>query len=1585
MGTKYTYGDGTTSGATLAKPTLTGSTIAYYGYVEEDPYLRVLSCTGGGTLTNITVGSGGRLYTSGGAKLTNLVISGNSADTFVLLNNNPTVSGCTITGGVVISGYGAKMYDVTISGAAGNRVALSNTNAQALISRGTAVSATFSISRGILRDLILGSDTYVNLYGSGYNSGGTLDEGGRVLSCTIQSGGQVRLWSKGHYVSSTTFNNAKLYMYGFTTANSQHYGRVNNIILSNKAGFENGGISGTNNYSGGTATNIDIRTSSYMVVRNGGYASHVVASGQSARTIVSGGALVEDVTLNGSGAYVNVHSGGVLSNATIGSGCYVSVMGASGGEYGGTATDITVQSGGLVVLQEVVWQAQSRNPLASKVTIEAGGAVRVYNYARLMDVTAVSGAVISRFSNMMGIGGANTNIAKGVFTNAPGENFEVVDGVATGLELTGNGTTPQSCIWLFSGLTATDAKVTSGATLYLMGASAVGVDLYGSGTKVGQLWVSNAGASDVRMSSGGYLFMSTGATVQNVSMTSGGSIAMRGGATVSGLSMACSGTATMSGGTVSGLVLSGGTLTTVSTTEKKYIYNIDITKSVTMGTLYISSGTYISGGSIYSSGQLNIRQGTAEGICYGTNSWINIYTGGLISGGTASKNAELRLASGYTGAGVRGTLLIDNAKLFVRDSRATAKNVVLNGAGAKIDVSAGVVSSATIWKGNLTISGGLAASGAAIASDTLIRSTGIVYQSGGTMTDTSIYAGGKNLYIYDAFDNDGQTVMSNLTMVGVGVEGSNTSSGCAWGYQYGGLVSGAEIRRAAYALSGGTVANANFGEKTWFNAYGGTASNCTASNGGTLRARGAEYIGVTIRDSGTIFDQSTGLATSVTILAGASMRMSSGATVTSVSVADGAIIRVNTGATANSVTLASGGTMFLSGTAKINGLNAEAGARVLLDLTGKTAGSASFDTLANVTSVRIQNPTPGNGTYTLADVGNTALTVTFLGSRTFEGEVAAGSSYIDPLLQKTYTLNDAGTVLTVAAYTGRPVVNETATFAQSGAVINNGDKTMEWNKANIAGKIEMIAAADTVAGNAWLDIRSCTAGSNGQIFGTAENVNFAGKISYQLHGTGDNIGNLAAGANYGGSVKGVDILTYNTTYNGVAYAGGFGTVGEDGVQMMIGGSNTFKKDLYAGALYNANKVAQGTSTTVSSISLQVGEATSNTGINVNGNIYGGGAVKAGTITTTENTSALQTVGDITLSLLAGTATKGAQACVFAGGYATGHDTAKLAPVYTVESVTLSVSGGDWGTACGGRGVFGGAFASDNSAAGDDGVYAMVGNVNISISDVKKDGEVIYSPTMGNLYGGGWAQKGAFSRVGDVYITISGGTIANVFGGGSHSVDGAKGTTQAGDVTITVSGGTITGDIFARGQLEGDVVNSAKVIFTGAEDFGCGVYGYSYVGGAPASDATLAFTDYTGTFSGKVGGFADITVGGNSWMTLGAAAADVSNGAWIFDFDERDLGLDGQAALTWSTADFTEDTITLRIASTRSEGWTLVSGADASKYNTAAGKFLVEIDGAEVGALTFDSATGKTGTIADGAYQGWGFAVEDSVLKFKNLA
>ncbi|MBP5530622.1 MAG: hypothetical protein J6Y54_01145, partial [Lentisphaeria bacterium] len=279
----------------------------------------------------------------------------------------------------------------------------------------------------------------------------------------------------------------------------------------------------------------------------------------------------------------------------------------------------------------------------------------------------------------------------------------------------------------------------------------------------------------------------------------------------------------------------------------------------------------------------------------------------------------------------------------------------------------------------------------------------------------------------------------------------------------------------------------------------------------------------------------------------------------------------------------------------------------------------------------------------------------------------------------------------------------------------------------------------------------------------------------------------------------------------------------------------------------------------------------------------------------------------------------------------------------------------------GRGLFGGIFAS--------GVKATAEDVTISIS----------GGSFGNVFGGGWAQKGGTSVVDDVEISISGGTIANIFGGGAHSdSQGSEGsTTVVDDVAILVTGGNITGNIFAMGQADGDAVvgDEVSVTFSGGTDFGCNVWGYSYLRG-PASDATLSYTDYTGTFSGEIGGFVGITLDGATAMTLSTAADDVSNTAWKFDAAERDATLAGTAFLNWTAADFAGDTITLNLAEGDATAWSLVGAA----ADTAYGTFDVQLDGADI-------ATGLelNQAIADGDYKGWGFAVEESVLKFKNLA
>ena len=471
-------------------------------------------------------------------------------------------------------------------------------------------------------------------------------------------------------------------------------------------------------------------------------------------------------------------------------------------------------------------------------------------------------------------------------------------------------------------------------------------------------------------------------------------------------------------------------------------------------------------------------------------------------------------------------------------------------------------------------------------------------------------------------------------------------------------------------------------------------------------------------------------------------------------------------------------------------------------------------------------------------------------------------------------------------------------------------------------------------GNAWLEIDGLA--FDKALYGTAENQNFAGAVNVKL--TSGSIRNLAAGAAKGGTVRAANFTMAGGTLAGAGYAGGFGNVTDEVNTTITAGTLASGKDFYAGAL--ANYAKTGIATTVGNVSLTV------KGGEFGGNLYGASAVKA-------SVANAHTAGNVTLKLIDGNTAK-ADFCCFAGGYATG--SAADATVYTVGSVTADISGGSWGTAAGGRGLFGGAFAS--------GVGAQAGNVTVSVT----------GGSFGNVFGGGWAQKGGTSIVDDVEITISGGTVANVFGGGTHSTSG--GTTETGDITITVSGGNITGDIYARGQLDGDTTGNVEVMFTGAADFGCDVFGYSYVGGE-AGGAALSFSGYTGEFAGAIGGFDGITLYGATAMTLTSAAANVSNTAWTFDVSARAAALADTAMLSWEAADFDGASIELNLATDSTAEWTLVNGAATTSY----GEFDVLVDGNSILGNTL--ALGEK--IVGGVCDGWGFTLEGSALKFKQLA
>ena len=192
--------------------------------------------------------------------------------------------------------------------------------------------------------------------------------------------------------------------------------------------------------------------------------------------------------------------------------------------------------------------------------------------------------------------------------------------------------------------------------------------------------------------------------------------------------------------------------------------------------------------------------------------------------------------------------------------------------------------------------------------------------------------------------------------------------------------------------------------------------------------------------------------------------------------------------------------------------------------------------------------------------------------------------------------------------------------------------------------------------------------------------------------------------------------------------------------------------------------------------------------------------------------------------------------------------------------------------------------------------------------------------------------------------------------------------------ITLAGGNITGGVYARGIVDGDAVTGdATVTVTGSANYACGIYGFSRMSGEE-DKAELTFDGYTGIFSGDIHGFKKIALAGDTAMIF-APEAEISNTAWAFDTTERTAGA---VFATGTMADFSGATVTLKLDEAAAPvAWNLFAGGESTTYN----KFDVFVDGVSILPETIELGE----QIAAGDYAGWGFTVEENVLKFKNLA
>ncbi len=1423
-----------------------------------------------------------------------------------------------------------------------------------------------------------------------------VSSGGKVYDMLVSTG---RLWiSGGGYASGAIVRGTSARLYLYDNA-AYTFSSVRDPIIGSGADISAGTVTlrginvsaydftmsnGTMNIqNGATIDRLTVKGGTVsMIFNTGGGNTDSGATVVTAKNVtVSTGATFSGVGAVGKNAAVsglNVENGAnvILRNIAVSlfSGNLMDGGAVSGGAVVSAAAGASV---GRVALNSGASAGLANGAVASGASVLADGTLSVAGGATILDVSVAENGVLTLNGGTVKIGGGQTTIAVGTISGhaAAGVDAGVFGNMDWNLGVSGlsgitfkdNTIDANGSMYLQSGASAADITQNTGTFRIFAGASGSGLDtmagnvyLYDSANQTG------VARPDIKMEalrlSGGQAIL-RGVNARGSDFTvRGGKLYVQNGAVLTGLNVSNTGIVSMN---------------YAGTGNVDY----DATSAVVNDAVIHTGGNFYAGGNgivvngleFTGSGYAYFSNGAAaNGITNNTGS-MYLYTGAAAYD-LAQEAGTFRLFAGASGSGadVRNgnVYLYDSANqtgvarsaIKMEDLRLSGGQAVLRGtnaSGSNFTVRGGTLhiqNGATLE--GLTVSRGGSASmnyatgtGNVDYDATSITASRVIVSTGGSMT-----ANGAGVVVNGLELDGGYFNVSS----GADIRGLIVSSGRFWASN-GGCVSGVDVISDRFYL----YDNVAFTDVERAAIVG---SDIRISGGSmVLRGVNAYADDITLYD-GRLHVQNSALAENVAISGGKlHVRTQAGgnvdydkdgATVRNASVFSGGIVEVESGGVLSGGVFASGAslTVFKHGQAGLD--TVEAGAEINLSFwdvnEGADPGNADalitgWGNLSADATVNVAELEAAVGReYKVADSANANVTLNCLNCYrgVFDIVVKSGETASNAFQGIDYEFTD-GKSITFSSFTVGTQANAAELDNTNATVLTDGGLATKWDSTTDVSTIPTAVAGANTAGNAWLTVDGANLAT--ALYGAEGN--FAHDVNLWLHeGT---VRNLAAGATTGGSVKNVNLLLSENdegadklNFTGVAYAGGFGSVAGEVTAAVYGG--TYDKDFYAGAL--ANKLA--TNTTVGGIDLTVTDG------KFKGNIYGASAVKTvnGTGSGIRNTT-----GDVMLTVTGGEATK-SDFCLFAGGYATG---TASGTVYTVDSINATIAGGDWGSAHGGRGIFGGIMASGVEAE-------VLGDVTITIS-----GEA----TMGNVYGGGWAQKtGAKSIVGDVNINVAGGTIANVFGSGSHSTSG--GTTESGDVTITVSGGDITGTIYARGKLDGDTTGSASVIFTGATDFGCAVFGYSYVGGA-ASDATLSFsgvsdelTGYTGTFSGSIGGFNSITFAGTTAMTLETAAGNVNNNAWVFDVSARGTTLADTAILTWESANFTSDTIALNLAEGAANEWALVSAAANTEYGT----FVLRVDGEDV-------ATGLHlgDAIAGTAYDGWGFALEDTVLKFKNLA
>ena len=660
---------------------------------------------------------------------------------------------------------------------------------------------------------------------------------------------------------------------------------------------------------GGKVTDAYITSGGKAIVSSGGSVS--AARVYSAGSIyVQMGGVVNEANLFGSG-YVSA-AGGRVYSATIGQGGSLDVFGWTSDitTVYGNASDVTIVSGGLLALgysatgsdvkvssgfvyvssggflQESIIGSGGGSSKSAHVYIKAGGSGRL-NHIYSNGIMVVSSGA-SAASNKVYSGGSILTSGGGLIdaTSVFGGTVDVLPGAkASNTRIESNGG-----FYVSSGASCYATTVTSGRMYLMSGATA-----YGTTLEAGRLTI--YGQSYSGTIRGGTAYLSGGSSYHE-RMTGGVmEVSSYGGSRGYANDLVIqSATAYLNSDTSLnvGLVGAGG---------KLYVYEGARASSVdvkTSGEVFVKSGGYISGGSIYGSETI-MSGGSAHGVEVLLLGTLDVrgkaYNCTVASGGTVFISSGAGFTADFLSAGARISAMSGaTATVF----QAAGGSAVVS--GGSVYVSGGSLSYADLNGGQLHISSG------AKLMDALISAGTLAIQSGGSGVSAIVFA---------------KSALANLTINPGGFLSSARLAGnsARLNIGSGATVNNADVMSGANATISGRVDSCCF--------YDG-ASGIISSGGSANDVIVTNEAAVTIRNAGKAYDVSVSFDGSLIVSSGGTsietdvgskgvMTISSGGSaISGTTVRDGGWLRIASSGYADSITLRFQGGMQMEGGTVMN-------------------------------------------------------------------------------------------------------------------------------------------------------------------------------------------------------------------------------------------------------------------------------------------------------------------------------------------------------------------------------------------------------------------------------------------------------------------------------------------------------------------------------------------------------------------------------------------------------------------------------------------------------------------------------------------